>query len=61
MSLQYSSRLLLKRQVMAALASGIIIASNTALIALFRILSSPATLLIGSFYIASFISFGETV
>jgi len=43
------------------LASGIAIASNAALIALFRILSSLAALLVGSFYIASFISFGETI
>ena len=43
------------------LASGIATAFNTALIALFKILSSPATLLIGSFRIASFISFSETI
>ena len=60
-SLQYSSRLLLKRQVVAALASSIATAFNAALIALFKILSSPAALLIGSFHIAFFISFGETV
>ena len=60
-SLQYSSRLLLRRQVVAALVNGIAMASTAALIALFRILFSPTALLIGSFYIASFISFGETV
>ena len=43
------------------LASSIAIASNAALIALFRILSGPAALLVGSFYIASFISFSETI
>ena len=43
------------------LASGIATAFNTALIALFRILSSPATLLVGSFHIVSFISFSETI
>ena len=60
-SLQHSSRLFLRRQVVAALISSIATASNTALIALFRILSGPVTLLIGSFYIASFISFSETI
>ena len=43
------------------LVNGIAIASNIALIALFKILSSPAALLVGSFRIASFISFSETV
>ena len=43
------------------LTSGVTMAFNTALIASFGILSSPATLLIGSFHIAFFISFGETV
>ena len=43
------------------LVSGVATASNIALIALFRILSSPATLLVGSFRIASFISFGKTI
>ena len=61
MSLQHSSRLPSKRQVVAALASKVAIASNTALIASFGILSGPATLLIGSFYIAFFISFSKTV
>ena len=40
---------------------GIATASNTTLIALFRILSSLATLLVGSFRIASFISFSKTI
>ena len=44
-----------------ALASSIAIASNIALIALYRILSSLAALLEGSFYIVSFISFGKTI
>ena len=44
-----------------ALVNSVAIAFNTALIALFKILSSPATLLIGSFHIASFIFFSETV
>ena len=43
------------------LTSSVATAFNTALIILFKILFSPATLLIGSFYIVSFISFGETV
>ena len=43
------------------LASSIATASNTALIALFRILSSLAALLVGSFYIVSFISFSKTI
>ena len=60
-SLQYSSRLLLRRQVVTVLISGIATAFNAALIALFKILFSPATLLIGSFHIASFISFSETI
>ena len=44
-----------------ALASGVTITSTTALIALFRILSSPSTLPVKSFYIASFISFTDIV
>ena len=51
----------MRRQIVAVLASSIAIASNAVLIALFRILSSPATLLIESFRIASFISFSETI
>ena len=43
------------------LASSIATASNIALIALFIILSSLATLLVGSFYIISFISFSKTI
>ena len=44
-----------------ALVSGIAITSTAALIALFRILSSPSTLLVGSFCIVSFISFTDIV
>ena len=36
-------------------------ASNTALITLFRILSSLAALLVESFYIVFFISFSKTI
>ena len=61
MSLQYSGRLPLRRQVVAALASGVATASDAALIASFRILSSPAALLVGSFRIESFISFSITI
>jgi hypothetical protein len=43
------------------LASSIATASNTTLIALFRILSNPTTLLVGSFRIISFISFSKTI
>ena len=43
------------------LASSIATASNTTLITLFRILSGLATLLVGSFYIVSFISFSKTI
>ena len=60
-SLQHSGRLLLRRQVVAVLASSIAIAFTAVLIALFRILFSLTALLIGSFYIAFFIFFGETV
>ena len=49
------------RQVVAVFTKGIVIASNAALIALFRILSGPAAFLIGSFCIVSFISFSETL
>ena len=42
-----------------ALVSSITIASAAALIALFRILSSPNTLPVGSFYIAFFICFTD--
>ena len=42
-------------------AKSITIASNIALIALFGILSSLAALLVGSFYIVSFISFSNTI
>ena len=43
------------------LASGVAMASNAVLIALFGILSGPAALLVGSFRIVSFISFGVTI
>ena len=58
--LQYSSILLLKRQVVAVSIKSVVIASNAVLIALFRILSSPVTLPIGSFRIAFFIFFSKT-
>jgi len=51
----------LSRQVVAILASGIVKISNAALIALFGILSGPTAFLVGSFCIASFISFIVTV
>jgi hypothetical protein len=60
-SLQHSSSLPSRRQIVAALASGVAIASNAALIASFGILSGPAALLVGSLRIASVISFGETI
>ena len=60
-TLQYSSSLPLSRQVVIVLASGVIKASNIALIALFRILSGPITFLVKSFRIASFIFFIITV
>ena len=44
-----------------ALISGIAITFTVALTALFRILFSPNTLLVKSFYIASFISFTNIV
>ena len=47
--------------MVAALASDIATASDTALIALYGILSGPAALLEGSFRIVSFISFGKTI
>ena len=59
--LQHSGSLPLSKQVVAVLASGIIKASNAALIALFKILSRPTAFLIGSFRIVSFISFIITV
>ena len=59
--LQHSSSLPLSRQVIAVLASGIVKASNTALITLFRILSGPTAFPVGSFRIVSFISFVVTV
>ena len=59
--LQYSSSLPLSRQVVIVLASGVVKAFNTALIALFKILFGPTTFPVGSFRIASFISFIITV
>ena len=59
--LQYSSSLLLSRQVVAVLASSVIKASNTAVIALFKILFRPTAFPVGSFRIASFIFFIITV
>ena len=44
-----------------ALVNSITITSAAALIALFRILSSPNTLPVGSFYMAFFISFTDIV
>ena len=44
-----------------ALASSVATAFNTALIALFGILSGSTTLLVESFYIISFISFSVTI
>ena len=61
MSLQHSSRLFLRRQVVAVLTSSIATAFNAVLIALFRILFSLITLLVGSFCIIFFISFNKTV
>ena len=47
------------RHAVAALVSGVAIASAAALIALFGILSGPNALLVGSFCIVSFISFAD--
>ena len=60
-SLQYSGRLFLRRQVVTVLTSSVAMAFNAALIALFKILFSLAALLIKSFRIVSFIFFSETV
>ena len=60
-TLQHSGSLPLNRQVVAVLANSIVKASNAVLITLFRILSRPTTFLVGSFCIASFISFIITV
>ena len=49
------------RQVVAVSASGIAIVSVTALIVLFGILSGPGILLVGSFYMMSFISFADII
>ena len=59
--LQYSNSLSLSRQVITVLASGIVKASDIALIALFRILFRPTTFPVGSFCIVSFIFFIITV
>jgi hypothetical protein len=58
-ALRHLSSLSLWRHTVAALVSGVAITSAAALIALFRILSSPGTLPVGSFYMASFISFTD--
>ena len=55
-TLQHSNSLPLSRQVIVVLANSVIKAFNTALIALFKILSKPTTFLIGSFRIVFFIS-----
>ena len=60
-SLQYSSILPLRRQVVRVFIKGIATAFNMALIILFKILSSPAALPVGSFYIVSFIFFSKTI
>ena len=60
-TLQHSGSLPLNKQVIAVLASGVIKAFNTVLIALFKILFRPTTFLIGSFRIVSFIFFIVTV
>ena len=60
-SLKHLGSLPLWRQVVVALASGITIVSTAALIALFGILSGFGTLLVGNFYMVSFISFADIV
>ena len=60
-SLQHFSILFLRRQVVVVSTKSVVIAFNAALITLFRILSGPVTLLIGSFCIAFFIFFGKTI
>ena len=60
-TLQYSGSLPSNRQVVIVLASGVVKASNAALIALFGILSGPTAFLVRSFCIASFISFIITI
>ena len=60
-TLQHSNSLPLSRQVIVVLTNSVIKAFNAALITLFKILFRPTTFLIGSFYIASFISFIVTV
>ena len=51
----------LQRQVVIVLVNSISTTSTAALIILFRILSSPSALLVGSFYIVFFISFANTI
>ena len=58
-TLKYLDSSSLWRHAIIALVSSITITSVTTLITLFRILSSPSTLLVGSFYIVSFISFTD--
>ena len=60
-TLQHSGSLPLNKQVVVVLASSVIKAFNTALIALFKILFRPTTFLIKSFHIVFFISFIITV
>ena len=56
-TLQHFSSLLLNKQIVVVLVSGVIKAFNAVLIALFRILFRPTAFSIKSFCIASFISF----
>ena len=60
-TLQHFSSLLLNKQIVVVLVSGVIKAFNIALIALFKILFRPTTFLVGNFHIASFIFFIVTV
>ena len=60
-TLQHSGSLPLSKQVITVLANSVVKASNIALIASFKILSGPTAFPVGSFRIASFISFIITV
>ena len=60
-TLQYSNSLPLSKQVIAVLTNSVVKASNTVLIALFKILSRPTAFSVESFYIVSFISFIITI
>ena len=60
-TLQHSNSLPSSRQVVAVLASGVVKASNAALIALFKILSRLTTFPVRSFCIVFFIFFIVTV